>query len=170
MEKYDLNNLEDNDIKELLEYEKNPSNPLEYEDVYNQIVSTLIYSTGKYTCEVVDNLNNIVYIFSTLTTPVPNIFTISLRFTENNYHLLRLDFGDNLRHTNNIGKEDEYKVYGSHAHFNAPPGKYDKKNVVPIEDISEFKNLKLIRDVFLEYINYTNYTNIVERSDTYESG
>ncbi|MBM6786964.1 hypothetical protein B6U55_03020 [Ligilactobacillus salivarius] len=92
---------------------------------------------------------------------------MSLRFTENNYHLLRLDFGDNLRHTNNIGKEDEYKVYGSHAHFNAPPGKYDKKNVVPIEDISEFKNLKLIRDVFLEYINYTN---IVERSDTYESG
>ena len=156
MDKYDLYNLEDRDVSDLIEFEKNPNNLLEYEEVYNQIATTLIYDNGKYRCEVIDNLNNIEYVLNVNMTPIPSIFSISLRFVENNYHLLRLDFGDNLRHTNNYGKEDQYEVRGSHAHIYAPPGKYDKKNVIPIGNISEFKNLKLIRDVFLEYIDYVN--------------
>lgn len=37
--------------------------------------------------------------------------------------------------------------------------KYKIKNVIPISSFEDFKNLKLIRDVFLEVINYTNIRN-----------
>lgn len=160
MDKYDLNDLSEKELQELIEAEKNPSNLLEYKEIYEQIVSTLIYDNGKYRCEVIDHANNILYAFSVNSTPVSEVFSISLRFLENNYHLLRLDFGKSLRHINNFGKENEYTVHGSHAHLYSSPSKYDVKNVVPIADISEFKNLNTIADVFLEYIKYTN---IVEK-------
>lgn len=160
MEKYDINDLSKKELLELIESDKNPSNLLEYKDIHDQIVSTLIYDNGKYRCEVVDHANEILYAFSVNSTPVPEVFSISLRFLKNNYHLLRLDFGKSLRHINNFGKENEYIVHGSHAHFYSSPSKHDIKNVVPIADISEFKNLNTIAEVFLEYIKYTN---IVEK-------
>ncbi|KRL84035.1 DUF6978 family protein [Ligilactobacillus apodemi] len=162
MNKYDLDNLTEQEIAKLIENEKNPENLMNYQDIYNQIVSTLIYESGAYRCNVKDLERNILYEFTVHTTPIQSRFSIGLRFLDVKKHLLRLDFGNTLRHKNNQNKDNEYVVYGSHAHIYSSDNKYEPKNVIPISDLDEFKNLKYIRDVFLEYIRYTN---IKERTD-----
>lgn len=74
----------------------------------------------------------------------------------NKVHLIRLDFGTNLRHINNFGTANEEIVRSSHAHINSPAGKYTPKNVVPISEIDEFKNIKEIKAGLDEFISYTN--------------
>ncbi len=103
-----------------------------------------------------DHVRKILYDFNIHSTPVSTNFTIGLMFDENKRHLIRLDFGENLRHTNDINTKNETVIYGSHAHFNAPSGKYVPKNVVPISNISEFKNINKIREALLTFIDYTN--------------
>ena len=65
------------------------------------------------------------------------------------------------------GKIFETTVTGIIPSTDGSPGEkkaeYDPKNVISIGEIEEFKNIKLIKDAFLEYIKYTN---IKERSDT----
>ena len=159
----DINNLTITQVQQLIEEEKNPQNVLEYRDVYDQIVSSLVYSAHTYRCQVIDRIRNIEYDFLVHTTPLETQFSLSLMFTENHYHLIRFDFGENLRHTNYVGTDHEEVIVGSHVHYNASPNKYDPKNVIHIGEIEEFKNIELIKDAFLEYIKYTN---IKERSDT----
>ncbi|MCI5761465.1 DUF6978 family protein [Ligilactobacillus agilis] len=156
MNKYDLTNLSKAEVMELIEYEKNPENLMQYHEIHEQIISTLVFKANTYRCKVKDAYNDILYILNIHTTPISTRFSIGLRFTGINKHLLRLDFGDTLRHTNNRGEADEYIVYGSHAHFNSSDDKYSNKNVIPIDKLSEFKNLKLLYDVLWEYIQYTN--------------
>ena len=156
MNKYDLTNLSKAEVMELIEYEKNPENLMQYHEIHEQIISTLVFKANTYRCKVKDAYNDILYILNIHTTPISTRFSIGLRFTGINKHLLRLDFGDTLRHTNNRGEADEYIVYGSHAHFNSSDDKYSNKNVIPIDKLSELKNLKLLYDVLWEYIQYTN--------------
>lgn len=156
MKKYDLNNLTKEEAMKLIRYEKNPENVMEYQEIYNQIISTLVYETGTYRCKIKDRDHDIMYGLSIHTTPIRTKFSVGLHFIDANKQLLRLDFGDTLRHKNNLDEIDEYTVIGSHAHFNSPNDKNSKKNVIPIGNLPEFKNLKLIHDVFIEYIRYTN--------------
>lgn len=152
----DINNLNISEVYTLIEAEKHPKSLLKFQDVYNQIKNTLVILTNSYRCEIVDETRNIFYKLLVHTTPVETTFSISLMFLENHYHLIRFDFGKSLRHVNYIGTDHEEVVVGSHVHYNASPSKYDAKNVLPISDISEFKNIKVIKDAFLKFIDYTN--------------
>ena len=145
-----------NDVQTLIEAEKNPEFPLEYRDVYNQIVNSFIHLAGKYKCTVIDRSRDVVYKLMILCTPIKTKFSISLMFSESHYHLIRFDFGEDLRHINNYHSDNEKEILGSHVHLNAPPGKHNAKNVIPISSIDEFKNIKIIKDAFLEFIKYTN--------------
>lgn len=55
MKKYDLNNLTKEEAMKLIRYEKNPENVMEYQEIYNQIISTLVYETGTYRCTLMVN-------------------------------------------------------------------------------------------------------------------
>ncbi len=156
MEKLNINNLTIKQVNALIKSEKNPPNVLKYNDVYKQIVEGVVYTGHTYKCEVRDVLRKISYNLLVHTTPIETHFSISLMFTENHFHLIRFDFGDNLRHTNYAGTDHEKIVVGSHVHYNASPQKYAPKNVVPIEEIDEFKNIKIIKDAFVEFLKYTN--------------
>lgn len=157
--KIDINHLTEHDVKTLIDAEKHPTNVLKYRDIIDQIEQTLILSSNSYKCSVEDKVRSIIYDFHIHTTPIATIFSIGLMFQDNRYHLVRLDFGDNLRHTNYINTNHSIVVYGSHAHFNAPSGKYSPKNVVPIGSINEFKNIRKIKDALLKFIDYTNIKN-----------
>ena len=150
---------------ELIEYEKNPENLMQYHEIHEQIISTLVFKANTYRCKVKDAYNDILYILNIHTTPISTRFSIGLRFTGINKHLLRLDFGDTLRHTNNRGEADEYIVYGSHAHFNSSDDKYSNKNVIPIDKLSEFKNLKLLINsisfIFIFYYIFIIYHSLL---------
>lgn len=152
----DINNLNISEVYTLIEAEKNPVKVLEYQDVYNQIENTLVTMPNSYRCEIVDKSRNIFYKLLVHTTPIKTTFSISLMFVENHYHLIRFDFGEKLHHINYIGTDHEEDVWGSHVHYNASPSKYDPKNVIPIGEISEFKNIKVIKDAFSKFIDYTN--------------
>ena len=52
----DINNLTITQVQQLVEEEKNPQNVLEYRDVYDQIVSSLVYSAHTYRCQVIDRI------------------------------------------------------------------------------------------------------------------
>lgn len=151
-----INNLSLADAKKIIHNQKEPKSILEYNEVYNQVANTLIYTSNTYKCQIIDKNEKIEYCFSTHTTPLPTNFSIGLRIEKNNIHLIRFDFGENLKHTNNYGEKDEYVVLGSHVHILAEPNKRTPKNVIKIDDITSFKNLKIINDVFRQFISYTN--------------
>lgn len=152
----DINHLTQDDVKALINAEKHPKNVLKYKNIINQIEQSLVLVSNTYKCTVEDKSRHIIYNFNVHSTPIATIFSIGLMFDENKYHLIRLDFGDNLRHTNNIGTDNETIIHGSHAHFNAPSGKYAPKNVIPIGKINEFKNINKIKDALTKFIKYTN--------------
>lgn len=137
--KVDINNLSIDDVHALIQAEKMPTNILKYQDIMNQIHQTLILSSYTYKCRVKDVERQILYDFRVHTTPVSTIFSIGLMFDENKNHLVWFDFGENLRHVNDYGTENEKVIYGSHVHFNSPAGKYVPKNVIPVGGIDEFK-------------------------------
>ncbi|GFZ26141.1 DUF6978 family protein [Lactobacillus corticis] len=144
------------EINELIEAEKNPNSILDFKDILDQVNQNLVFSSHSYRCKVVDKKRKILYDLQVHETPLDTVFSVGLMFEENKRHLVRLDFGPNIRHTNNIGTEQETVIIGSHAHFNSDSGKYSPKNVVPIADLSEFKNLYRIREVVNKFIKYTN--------------
>lgn len=153
---YDLDNLSDNEVIELIEYEKNPTDPLKYNDIYNQIVTTFLPQSKTFKCSVKDNSRNIVYKFNAHTTPISTNFSIGLIIDKNKYHLLRFDFGKDLRHINDFGTDHEKTIIGSHVHIYAPSGKYIPKNVIPISSYKDFKNLKSIVEVMDKFVSYVN--------------
>ena len=159
MKKIDLENLSTKEVNDLIRYEKYPLDPLQYQEVYNQIISNMIFEAHNYSCEIKDKSRNIIYDFTVHTTPIESRFSIGLRFTSVCKFLIRFDFGDTLKHKNNFGLSNETVITGSHVHINSATNKYKNKNVIPISSFEDFKNLKLIKDVFLEVINYTNIRN-----------
>ena len=140
----------------LINAEKNPTNIMEYQDIINQIHQTLILTSHTYRCSVKDNKRGIVYRFQIHSTPITTRFSVGLMFIENRIHLIRLDFGDDLRYVNNYGTKSELVILGSHAHLNSLAGKYVSNNVIPIGSIDEFKNVKKIKDALDEFISYTH--------------
>lgn len=163
--KLDLNELTTEQIEILIKAEKNPENAMDYRDILDQVFQSIIFTGQSYRCIVVDGKRSVRYQFQIHTTPVETIFSVGLMFEENHYHLLRLDFGDNLRHTNNIGRDNEYVVKGSHAHINSPSSKYVAKNVTPISELTEFANIKLIKDAVDEYLKYANIKSEVPKHE-----
>lgn len=151
-----LDKLSELDAKKLIQNQKNPISLLEYNEVYNQVANTLIHTSNTYKCQIIDKNEKIEYCFSTHTSPLPTNFSIGLRIAKNNIHLIRFDFGENLRHTNNFGQKNECVIIGSHVHILSSPDKRAPKNVIKIDNINGFKNLKIINDVFQKFISYTN--------------
>ncbi|UYD07854.1 DUF6978 family protein [Limosilactobacillus vaginalis] len=154
----DLNNLNENEVRVLINAEKNLTNIMEYQDIINQIHQTLILTSHTYRCSVKDNKRGIVYRFQIHSTPITTRFSVGLMFIENRIHLIRLGFEDDLRHVNNYGTKSELVILGSHTHLNSPAGKYVSKNVIPIGSIDEFKNVKKVKDALDEFISYTHIT------------
>lgn len=153
----DINNLSNDEARKLIAEEKNPTNVLEYQEIINDIEESLIpLSAHTYRCKVKDRKRHIIYQFQIHSTPISTRFSIGLMFCENHVHLIRLDFGNDLRHTNNYGSDNEEVIYGSHAHINSSASKYSVKNVIPIGQIDDFKNLKRIKEVLIQFIKYTN--------------
>lgn len=155
---FDIDSLTIEDAKVLIAAEKNPSNLLEYNRIYRNIVETLVAEREEYVCTVNDNVRNIEYKFRTFMAADPSRehFSIGLRIPYNNLHLIRFDFGSTLKHTNNFKTDHEDLVSGSHVHILSLADKMACKNVIPIDDIAEYKNLKRISDVFLRFVEDSN--------------
>ena len=64
MNKYDLTNLSKAEVMELIEYEKNPENLMQYHEIHEQIISTLVFKANTYRCKVKDAYNDILYILN----------------------------------------------------------------------------------------------------------
>lgn len=155
-------NLSENDLEEvqqMIEDEKNPENVLKYEEIEKQIISSLDLDCSrqyKAKCNIIDHKREITYELLTHQAKISGRFSIGLRNTVEENFLLRIDYGNTLRHTNNKGKNNEYLVLGAHIHLIAPNDKHSIKNVIPIECVKEFKNIYTIAEVFAKFTDITN--------------
>lgn len=158
MNSYNINKLTENEAKKLIKAEKFPDDIMNFNDVFNQIVNTILdVEPGIYSCRVHDFKNQIIYNMINRQSNKRDKFSICLMF-ENNLHLIRFDFGskDELKHKNDWKTAKEHYVKGSHVHILANSNKYVPKNVIPIDNINGFRNLKTMKDAFQEAIKYLN--------------
>lgn len=152
-----IENLTQVEVKELIERLKNPTNEFAFRRVYNDINAlALLPVNKKHKLEILDPVDGIEYVLNVNETPISSVFTIVLRFSDYPHHLLRLDFGQHLRHKNNYGTDDEYVVTGSHCHVYTLPDKQSLKNVTAISDITEFQNIAIISEAYSQFLEYTN--------------
>lgn len=152
-----FNSEEKKEICNLIENEKNPENELSYTKIEEDIISTLsIDSANNMSCYVIDYERNIKYDFKVHRTGMDDKFSIGLlNFVEKKF-LLRFDYGSTLRHVNNRGDDNEYTVVGPHIHVWSEPNKYSNKNVIPIENTKDFKNIYHISEVFDKVVTVSN--------------
>lgn len=143
------------DAKLLIKAEKEPESLPSFQDIRDQIETTLTIINANYRCVVWDRQRRIKYDFHVHTSPADTVFSIGFRFDEVKYHLIRLDFGPTLRHVNHLGEPNETIIIGSHAHILSPNDKYQKKNVIPIGELDEFRGIKRIKECLGEFIDYT---------------
>ena len=152
----DLDALTEIEINQLIKNLKNPKKLLDFDAIYDDLVNSFNPMNQKYKAELLDEQENIEYVLNVLETPIKTNFTIALRFQENPHHLLRFDFGQDKRHINNFNSDQAYTIVGSHIHIYSLPDKNSPKNVIPINDISEFKNVSILAEAFIKFIEYTN--------------
>lgn len=152
----DYDNLNESEITTLINNKKEPKNQEQYDQMYNEVITTLFSQRHSNRTVVLDTLDdNIDYILTTNQTPIETRFTIALILKTNQYTLVRFDFGETLKHTNNFGTDNEEVIKGSHVHIYCAPSKYSPKNVYPVASIPNLQSITLIKNAFLEFISYT---------------
>lgn len=161
MAKYDLENLAFFEKINLLYAEK----LIENDNAIEKIINTnLITEVNSYKFKLKDsnndsiqfNINGILYEINIHQSKTQDKFTINIRFEGIDLCMIRFDFGNNLRHTNNVNKDNEYVVVGSHIHFFSNTDKYATKNVLPMSRVNKFKNLNDLSNAVIKLMNYMN--------------
>ncbi|MFP7481254.1 DUF6978 family protein [Weissella paramesenteroides] len=153
----DYDSLTTSEITELVTDPKKPANNVEYNDIYNEIVTTILSEQSQKKTVILDTIDDSIdYILTTNQSPIETRFTIALILKINHYTLVRYDFGKTLKHTNDYGTDHEQVIRGSHVHIYCAPNKYSPKNVYPISDFPRLHNIELIKSAFLEFISFTH--------------
>lgn len=145
----DYTNLNDLEVKEIIEKLKYPRKILNFQDIKTKVSSLF----GKIDIDELiidrDDIRYVLHIFRGQRNP--DRFSIHLRFKEFHDHIVRIDINPSNRHCNPDGNI----VTGSHIHIYS--NKHPQRDTIAIPlDESDFPNVNLISDAFLEFINYTN--------------
>ncbi|MCZ9310655.1 hypothetical protein PAF15_01520 [Weissella koreensis] len=152
----DLENLTNTQVNKLIKDKKNPVEVLKFDEIYSELLSLLIPGIYKDNTIIFDKDEDIEYILHVFQSPLPDHFSIGIRFKSISMTLIRFDFGSDLRHKNNYGQTDEYCVTGPHVHVYSSDLKHEPKNVTPLSAYSDFKNINIIKEAFTKFLNYTN--------------
>ncbi|XOV23435.1 hypothetical protein N1E17_04625 [Lacticaseibacillus paracasei] len=164
MVKYDLDNLSESEIEDIMHSLKHPTQVRSFDKWYQDISSTLFLGQTNYDDQkVIGEFDHIRYILHVRVGRLENRFSIHLRFAKNNMHLLRLDVGTG--HQN----PDGTRVDEDHIHVYVSSEKHAKFYATPLSK-SDFPNLKNLADALDAFIDYTNVKkggrNGYERSGT----
>ena len=143
------NDLNDQEVRELINKLKYPKNLLSFNEIHT-IISSLF---GKIDVDegVIDD-DDIQYILHIYRGRINHErYSIHIRFKNSHDHLVRVDINPSNRHLNPDGSIIE----GNHIHIYS--NRYDKKDsiAIPLEN-SDFPNLTHIVDVYSEFIKYTH--------------
>lgn len=150
----DLDNLSDLEVETLIKTLKHPKNELSYNKVYQELTS--LVGIIKEDLPLYDIDYDLEYKLRIYRGEYePSRFSISIRFRENNKHLLRLDINPSNVHEN----PDGTRIIGSHYHlYSNKFGKVDRiANPVPN---GMFPNIDILVDAF---INFEAKVNIKSR-------
>ena len=144
-----LNELTDKEVQNLIARLKEPKNILSYAQINHKISAMF----GKIDLdEAIIDTEDIEYILRVYRGRIePDRFSISLRFKDNNQHLVRVDINPSGRHKN----PDGTIITDSHIHIYS--SKYPKRDAVahPI-NFSDFPNVKTIADAFFEFEKFNH--------------
>ncbi|WP_159543460.1 DUF6978 family protein [Streptococcus halichoeri] len=145
----DYHNLNDLEVREIIKKLKYPQKLLSFQDIKTQVSSLF----GRIDLDEVvidgDDVRYVLHIFRGQRNP--NRFSIHLRFKEFHDNIVRVDINPSNKHLNPDGNV----VSGNHIHIYSNKYAQRDKIAIPLEE-SDFPNVNLISDVFLEFINYTN--------------
>ncbi|MDR2833696.1 MAG: hypothetical protein LBV67_08280 [Streptococcaceae bacterium] len=149
----DFENINDDEVKQLIDALKKPTKKFELQKIYDSIQS-LPVGNLKSNHAVIDEDNDISYILHQYRGRIGDRYSIHLRFKENNEHLIRVDINP-PKHQNPNGEI----INENHLHIYS--NKYDKRDAVAIPlSPSEFPNVSEIIKVVTAFMTKTN---IVER-------
>jgi hypothetical protein len=150
MSNFDLDNLTDDEVHELMHALKHPSVVKSFTTWYQNIATELFLGTVDYPDQlVIDEIDNVKYILHARRGMLENRFSIHLRFKNNNMHLLRLDIGTTHRNP------DGTRVDEDHVHIYVNSQKHSKHYAIPLS-ASEFPNVKNFADALTSFLEYTN--------------
>lgn len=158
---YDLDNLDFRDKVNLLYAEKHLRYNVNFEDL---LTEPLVTSIRKLKFSLTDTNNDTVKFKSGDILYEMNIhqgitrdrFSVGIRFLNCDLTMIRFDFGNTLRHTNNAHTNEEEVILGSHLHFYSNSSKYATKNVIPLTRIQKFSKLNELYETLNMLIEYTN--------------
>jgi hypothetical protein len=148
--KMDLNNLNKTEVEELLKVLKYPKNKTTYSKIYQELTS--FASSIKEDLMVYDIDYDLEYKLHIYRGKYEQSrFSISIRFKENNKHLLRLDVNPSNIHENPDGS----KITGSHYHLYSNNFEKVDRVATPIPK-GMFPNLDTIIEAFIDFESYVN--------------
>lgn len=158
---YDLDNLNFTDKMNLLYADKHLKHNVSFEEL---LIEPLVTSISKLKFRLTDDSNgtvqfkdgDILYEINIHQGITRDRFSVGIRFLNFDLIMIRFDFGNTLRHTNNANTDEEEVILGSHLHFYSNSSKYSTKNVIPLSKIKKFKNLNELSETLSTLIEYTN--------------
>lgn len=146
----DFNNLNDAEVKEIIQRLKHPKKLLSFQKIVQQLTSMLF---GKIKIdELVFDEDGIDYIFHIYRGEIdPNRFSIHLRLKEFSHHIIRLDINPTQPHPNPDGRE----INSSHLHIYS--NKFPKRDLIaiPLEE-TDFPNVETIIEAVNAFLKYSN--------------
>lgn len=149
----DLNALNDQDIKYLINALKNPTEVFTIKDIQDKLCTLDLYGCREdaVILGIIDNIEYVLHIKTSKNYIEVNRYSIHLRFKKNNEHLIRLDVGSG--HNNPPGYSSCKNV--SHIHIYNPNVIPHDCIAIPLEE-SDFPNITTIIKAFDNFLGYTN--------------
>lgn len=148
-QRYDINNLQDDEINILLDALKKPKRIISFNKMYSDISTALFLGPMDEDQEIVDNENGIKYIFHIRRSRFEERYSIHLRFKRNSMHLLRLDIGTG--HEN----PDGTRINEDHIHIYVSSQKHAKYYGTALK-LSDFPNVHTFVEALDSFLLYTN--------------
>ncbi|MGH1663474.1 DUF6978 family protein [Enterococcus avium] len=144
----DINDLDDSEVKSLIESLKHPSRLFSFIEINEKLAAMFGQITiSENIIGVIDGIEYVIHIYRGKRDP--DRYSINLRFADKHHQLVRLDIGSN--HTN----PDGTKIFGDHIHIYN--NDYPKRDSFAFSlKKHEFPNVENIVDAFSKFRMYTN--------------
>lgn len=138
----DIYNLSSEDVERLINSLKHFKQDIEFDDP--------MFGKIKDDSPLIDDVNQIEYKFHRYRHPIESKrFSMHIRFTETNAHLIRLDI-NNGTHRN----PDGTKIEQNHIHiYNRD---LERKDAYAIDLPDDIQNIETILDAMIDFFEYTN--------------
>lgn len=148
----DIDNLNNNEVKIIIDKLKHPKKLIKHQQIMTELSKLPMTDIVDIDEWIIDDDGEFEYgLHAYRGLKKETRFSISLRFKENNHHIIRIDTNPSNRHQN----PDGTIITGSHLHIYNNDFLKKDRIAIPIED-TNFPNVTTLMEAFEEFLRYTN--------------